>query len=65
VANGTSVDLYACNGSGAQNWEPQPDGALLNPSSGRCLDDTGFGAAGTQLELYTCNAGTNQHWNLP
>ena len=65
TANSTPVDLYTCNGTGAQNWEPQPDGALLNPISGRCLDDTALGGPGTQVELYTCNGGSNQHWTLP
>jgi beta-glucosidase len=65
TANGTLVDLYACNRTGAQNWAPQPNGTLINPESGKCLDDPDFGASGTQLELYTCHNGTNQHWALP
>ncbi|HEY3958025.1 MAG TPA: ricin-type beta-trefoil lectin domain protein, partial [Streptosporangiaceae bacterium] len=47
TANGTTVDLYTCNGTGAQTWVPQSDGSLVNPSSGKCLDDTGYGGAGT------------------
>ena len=27
--------------TGAQIWEPQSNGALYNPQSGRCLDDPG------------------------
>ena len=30
--NGTTVDLYDCNGTGAQVFIPQPDGALYNRS---------------------------------
>jgi hypothetical protein len=41
TADGTTVDLYDCNGTGAQVFIPQPNGALLNPPSGQCLDDTG------------------------
>src|SRR5260370_13032 len=41
TANGTLVDLYTCNGTGAQVWVPQSNGELLNPNSGKCLDDTG------------------------
>ena len=49
TANGTTVDLYTCNGTGAQVWVPQSDGALLNPESGKCLDDTGWSTTpGTQ-----------------
>jgi hypothetical protein len=59
------VDLYYCNGSGAQVWEPQSDGALLNPQSGMCLDDTGFGGSGTLLQIWSCTGAANQDWNLP
>jgi hypothetical protein len=40
TTNGTVVDLYACNGTAAQTWTPQPNGALVNPQSGKCLTDT-------------------------
>ena len=65
TANGTVVDLYSCNGTGAQVWEPQSNGELLNPQSGKCLDDTGFGGSGTQLQIWACGDGTNQQWKLP
>ncbi len=65
TANGTTVDLYDCNGTGAQTWVPQSNGALLNPNSGKCLDDTGFGGAGTQAQIWSCTGNTNQHWTLP
>ena len=63
--NGTSVQLYACNGTGAQQWQARADGTLINPQSGRCLDDTAFGGSGTQLQIWDCNGGTNQKWTLP
>ncbi|MGH3403968.1 MAG: ricin-type beta-trefoil lectin domain protein, partial [Streptosporangiaceae bacterium] len=65
TANGTTVDLYDCNGTGAQTWVPQSDGALLNPGSGKCLDDTGFGGAGTQAQIWSCTGSANQAWKLP
>ncbi|MGH3396794.1 MAG: ricin-type beta-trefoil lectin domain protein, partial [Streptosporangiaceae bacterium] len=65
TANGTTVDLYDCNGTGAQTWVPQSDGALLNPESGKCLDDTGFGGAGTQAQIWSCTGSANQAWALP
>jgi len=63
--DGTQVDLYTCNGTGAQQWIPQADGALLNPQSGKCLDDTGWGGAGTQAQIWDCTGAANQHWDLP
>ena len=65
TANGTTVDLYTCNGTGAQTWVPQSDGALLNPNSGKCLDDTGYGGSGTQVQIWACTGNANQQWNLP
>jgi beta-glucosidase len=65
TANGTLVDLYTCNGTGAQQWQAQSNGELLNPQSGKCLDDTGFGGSGTQVQIWSCTDGTNQQWKLP
>jgi chitinase len=65
TANGTTVDLYTCNGTGAQVWEPQSNGTLLNPESGKCLDDTGYGGSGTQVQIWTCAGTSNQEWTLP
>ena len=65
TANGTLVDLYACNSTGAQVWQPQSDGALLNPQSGACLDDTGYGGSGTQVQIWSCTGNSNQKWTLP
>jgi beta-glucosidase len=65
TANGTLVQLYTCNGTGAQVWQPQSNGELINPQSGKCLDDTGFGGSGTQVQIWACTDGTNQQWVLP
>jgi beta-glucosidase len=65
TANGTLVDLYTCNGTGAQVWPPQSDGALVNPQSGKCLDDTGYGGSGTQVQIWSCTGNANQSWTLP
>jgi chitinase len=65
TANGTTVDLYPCNGTGAQVWQHQSNGEYLNPQSGKCLDDTGWGGSGTQSQIWSCTDGTNQQWSLP
>jgi ricin-type beta-trefoil lectin protein/glycosyl hydrolase family 18 (putative chitinase) len=65
TANGTAVDLYTCNGTGAQVWEHQSNGELLNPESGKCLDDTGFGGSGTHVQIWACAASANQEWTVP
>ena len=44
----------------------QPNGALRNPQSGRCLDDPGSSTVdGTQLQLFDCNTTAAQQWTLP
>ncbi len=65
IANGTKVQLWTCNGTGAQIWQPQSNGEYINPNSGKCLDDTGFGAAGTQAQIWSCTDSANQQWSVP
>jgi transposase len=65
LPNGTVVDLYDCNGTAAQTRSPQPNGALVNPQSGKCLTDTGSGGSGTQATIDDCNGAANQRWTLP
>jgi Ricin-type beta-trefoil lectin domain len=65
TANGTKVQLYTCNGTGAQQWQPGSNSSLVNPQSGKCLDVTGFGGSGTQLQIWACSGSSNQAWTLP
>jgi hypothetical protein len=65
TADETSVQLFDCNGTPAQVWRARPDQTLLNPESGRCLDDARSGGAGTQLIIFTCTGAANQRWKLP
>jgi len=65
TADGTTVDLYDCNNTGAQVFIPESDGALYNPQSNKCLDDTNYGGSGTQLQIWDCTGNANQQWKLP
>ncbi|MFF5235200.1 RICIN domain-containing protein [Dactylosporangium sp. NPDC000521] len=38
---------------------------MVNPQSGRCLDDSGAGGSGTQLQIRDCDSGATHQWNLP
>jgi chitinase len=61
TANGTAVQLYDCNGTGAQNWTVASNGSLQ--SLGKCLDVTSAGTAdGTTVQLYDCNGTAAQAW---
>src|SRR5258706_11346515 len=56
TANGTQIQLWDCNGTGAQQWRWRQQNRLMNPQSARCLDATGGGTAdGTRLQLWDCN----------
>lgn len=60
-----AVNLYDRNGTGAQVWTPQANGALYNPQSGRCLDLPGWSTErGTQTASWDCTAGADQRWFL-
>jgi hypothetical protein len=60
-ANGTAVQLYGCNGTGAQSWTV--DGAAVK-ALGKCLDVTaGSQANGAKVQLYACNGTGAQQWS--
>ena len=44
---------------------PISSGDLVNPQSGKCLEDNGNGGSGTQLIIYDCNGAADQKWTLP
>ncbi|MEU1012520.1 ricin-type beta-trefoil lectin domain protein [Streptomyces sp. NPDC005890] len=63
-ADGTSVQLYDCNGTNAQQWTVGSDGTIR--ALGKCLDVTGNATAdGSKAQLWTCTGGANQKWNAP
>jgi nitrite reductase/ring-hydroxylating ferredoxin subunit len=63
TANGTLVQIFTCHGGADQVWVPV-NGELINPNSGRCLDDPGSSLSGPQLQIYDCNQTTAQKWEL-
>jgi hypothetical protein len=64
-ADGTPVQIYDCNGSGAQIWTHVLNGMTVLTALGKCLDVTnGWGIAGTKVQLWNCNTGSNQEWTI-
>ncbi|MFJ9822682.1 ricin-type beta-trefoil lectin domain protein, partial [Streptomyces sp. NPDC101151] len=62
-ANGTAVQLYDCNGTGAQIWSNPGDGTLR--ALGKCLDVVDRGTAdGAAVQLWDCSGGANQQWQV-
>ncbi|MEU6217507.1 lectin [Streptomyces sp. NPDC047022] len=61
TTNGTPVQIYACNGTGAQQWTAAQDGTLR--VLGGCMDVTKSGTAdGTPVQWYQCNGTGAQQW---
>jgi len=59
-ADGTTVQLYTCNGTGAQQWT-RTGGEFR--ALGKCLDVSGGSTAdGARVQLYTCNGTGAQQW---
>jgi chitinase len=60
TANGTSVELYTCNGTNAQSWTHSGN---TFQALGKCLDVAAAGTAnGTKVQLYDCNGTGAQQW---
>ena len=65
TANGTKVQLWTCNGSGAQQWTYTSGRDLVNPQADKCLDATDNSSANnTRLQLWSCTGAANQKWTV-
>ncbi|WP_344065887.1 ricin-type beta-trefoil lectin domain protein [Microbacterium pumilum] len=60
TADGTSIQLYECNGTPAQTWQPFADGTLR--ALGKCLDSGTYGNFGYLVQLRTCDGNRAQRW---
>jgi endoglucanase len=64
TADGTPVQIYDCNGTGAQKWT-HTGSTFVNANSGKCLDIKAAGTAnGTPVQIYDCNGTAAQQWNV-
>jgi hypothetical protein len=60
TADGTKIQLYTCNGTGAQSWTVS--GTTLR-ALGKCMDVAGgANADNTRVQLWTCNGTGAQNW---
>src|SRR5262245_34738567 len=52
--NATPIQLWTCNGTGAQQWTVGSDGTIR--ALGKCMDVSGAGTAnGTRVQIWDCN----------
>jgi hypothetical protein len=60
TADGTAVQLWTCNSTGAQQWSRSGDTLR---ALGKCMDVASSGTAdGTVVQLWTCNGTGAQAW---
>lgn len=69
TANGTRIQQWACNGTGAQRFTIEDRGGgnyrLRNTNSNKCLDVSGGGTSnGTRIQLWSCTTGGNQRFRI-
>jgi hypothetical protein len=69
TADGTQIQLYTCNGTGAQSFTVRDAGGgrvnLVNVVSNKCVDISGSGTAdGTKVQLWNCNGTGAQTFEL-
>lgn len=64
TANLNKIDIFTCNGTGAQNWAAESGGVIMNAANGKCVDVLHSGTAnGTTVDLYQCNGTGAQKWS--
>ncbi len=63
VAN-SQVVLWDCDGSSGEIWH-SGNGFLVNPATGKCLDDPRWTMSGGHLDVARCSGAANQRWTLP
>jgi hypothetical protein len=63
TANGTPIQLWDCNGTGAQRWTIGTDGTIR--ALGKCMDVRYGGTGnGTRVQLWDCNGTGAQQWRI-
>ena len=62
IDNGSTIQIFTCNGTGAQGWAwNSSDGTLR--ALDKCMDVTGGAtASGTAVQLWECNGTGAQEW---
>jgi hypothetical protein len=63
AADGARLQIWDCNGSGAQQWTIGSDGTIR--ALGKCMDAAAAGTAnGTAIQLWTCNGSNAQRFTV-
>ncbi|WP_433792621.1 family 16 glycosylhydrolase [Actinoplanes sp. CA-252034] len=63
ATDGARLQMYDCNGTGAQQWTANSDGTMR--ALGKCMDPAGGALSnGTPIQLVTCNGNPVQRFTL-
>jgi len=65
TANGTTVDLYDCNGTGAQVWVPQSNGELLNTTPANASTTAATAAPAPRSRSGPAPTPPTSNWKIP
>jgi hypothetical protein len=60
TADRTKIQIWTCNGDGAQDWTLSSNGELQH--NGACANDKGFGGNNSKVIMWTCNGAANEVW---
>jgi chitinase len=68
-ADGTNIQQYSCNGTGAQSFRVEDQGGgtyrVVNVPTGKCVDVNARGTAdGTNIQLWSCNGTVAQSFRI-
>src|SRR5260221_10275263 len=68
-ADGTNIQQWQCNGTGAQSFRVESTGGngvrLVNTPTGKCVDVAAAGTADrTNIQLYACNGTGAQQFHI-
>ncbi|WP_412075649.1 endo-1,4-beta-xylanase [Streptomyces xanthophaeus] len=65
AGSGANAQIWGCSGAANQKWTLTASGAIVNPSSGLCLDALNQGTANTtEIILSSCTGASSQLWHM-
>lgn len=65
TADGSTADIFTCNGSASENWTVAASGAIVGGPSGKCLEVASSSTADrAPVDISTCTGAANQQWTV-
>jgi hypothetical protein len=65
TADGSTADIFTCDGSASQNWTVNPNGTIVGAPSGKCLEVANASTADrAPVDISTCTGAANQLWTV-